>query len=650
MHFNKLTETDLRIALSTVQVGDVQVPIVGAQFSGRDMLQLAHLCDAADSWAQVRWASGQLVACHRLISCYDLRKTPTLQRHPGPILVTREVSGDGTVSAVHDGDVSAPGPVPARSRKERAAHRARTRGSAAHGSATRGSAARSSPSATNPNLEQAICDGTEEVVVLLCGPSGCGKTSLMWQTLAKRWGIYLSLNGADVGSSACLAAWQECANRGKEDRSPLSWYHSQRLTAGILLGHMVVLRWLRALDPKLTPAEWLLWQLLDPGEHIKTLVCRFLHPDTQYGLGELEWFIEQVRPEQPLIVVLDEAQVWVEERITVPDCLRHRYRNVRTFTVFTAVVRYLRGATASLIGAPSSFVHTTIAAGTTLRMEAAISRVAVSHAGPFAKTVYARALTEEQAVAFATWFGVSTQCAKDGFAALKTSVGYRARFWALALAKYISLGKSSWLEAVQHTRQTLLLQSGRYSLVFSLKQRLMAPRASATPEPSVGNLDTAFEVFDAVNVLTRIAAAQYFMTSGGILKGANAELVVSAGLGIATARGAICNEPIAAAAVVTVMLETPARAAKLHEAIVAGFQTATMVGDAAPALARRGFKRRAEVLLAYVLLRAWRSDQCWVSQGVRRIVAGCCAQTATRQHVSVQDEVSAEQLRMQTGW
>ena len=58
MHFNKLTETDLRIALTTVQVGDVHVPIVGAQFSGRDMLQLAHLCDAADSWAKVRWASG----------------------------------------------------------------------------------------------------------------------------------------------------------------------------------------------------------------------------------------------------------------------------------------------------------------------------------------------------------------------------------------------------------------------------------------------------------------------------------------------------------------------------------------------------------------------------------------------------------------
>ena len=72
--------------------------------------------------------------------------------------------------------------------------------------------------------------------------------------------------------------------------------------------------------------------------------------------------------------------------------------------------------------------------------------------------------------------------------------------------------------------------------------------------------------------------------------------------------------------------------------------------NAAPALARRGFKRRAEVLLAYVLLWAWRSDQCWVSQGVRRIVVGCCAQTATRQHVSVQDEVSAEQLRMQAGW
>jgi len=68
--------------------------------------------------------------------------------------------------------------------------------------------------------------------------------------------------------------------------------------------------------------------------------------------------------------------------------------------------------------------------------------------------------------------------------------------------------------------------------------------------------------------------------------------------------------------------------------------------NAAPALARRGFKRRADVLLAYVLQWAWRSDQCCVSQGVGRIVVGACAQTAT---VSVQDEVPAEQLRMQAG-
>ena len=75
--------------------------------------------------------------------------------------------------------------------------------------------------------------------------------------------------------------------------------------------------------------------------------------------------------------------------------------------------------------------------------------------------------------------------------------------------------------------------------------------------------------------------------------------------------------------------------------------------SAAPALAtkaRRGFKRRAKALLAYVSLWAWRSDKCCVSYAVGRIVVGACAQTTTRQQVSVQDEVPAGQLRMQTGW
>ena len=459
-----------------------------------------------------------------------------LQRHPGPERCAPD-AGDFTASAAHGGDAPVQAPVPARSGSQDVVDETKER------------SARGSPTAPNTQLEHALRGGKEKLVVL-GAPTGSGKTCLTWRTLTKRWGIYVSLNEVNVGSSACIAAWAKLKSAGVP-----SWYQAVRLSASIFVGHLVVLQRLRELDSKLTPAEWLLWQLLDPGDHIKTLVCRFATTDDNTP-GDLMHYLNAVGLEQPLVVVLDDAQVWLRERIEVPEHIWRRYRHDHPFTVLSAVVRYLH---ISSTGCRPT-VHRVILAGTTEGMEEALAWTREEYYVPVATTVYAGALTEEQAVAFATWFGVSTQCAKDGFAALKANVGYRARFWALAVAKYLGMDDPSWCEAVQHTRQTLLLPAGRYSLVRSLKRRLA--RESSEED---------------ANILATIAWAHYFVRQGMRIGGYYGEFIVSAGLGVATERGVRRDEPLAAAAVVTVLLETPAWAAVLHKAIVGGFPTATTV-------------------------------------------------------------------------
>ena len=465
-------------------------------------------------------------------------------------------TGDDTASAVHGGDARVQAPVPARS------------GSQGVVDETKERTARGSPTVPNKQLEHALrCTGPEKMVVL-GAPTGSGKTCLTWQTLATRWGIYLSLNEADVGSSVCMAAWVKLKSEGVP-----TWCQVERLAAGILLGHLIVLRRLRELDPKLTPAEWLLWQLLDPGDHIKTLVCHFLHATPTYAIEELEHFMRQVCPKQPLVVVLDEAQVWLRERIDVPRGTRDLYSNVDQCGVLAAFCRLCMGVARGYLQDP--IVHRVIVAGTATRMEEAAVLKRWGPQWPKVTTAYVGALTEEQAVAFATWFGVSTQCAKDGFAALEANVGARARFWALAVAKYLGMDDPSWYEAVRHTRQTLLLPAGRYSLVRSLKRRLSTPGTGAACEPSDSSSNN-----EDVNIITRFATAHYFWEENMRVGEYAGDLIVSAGLGVAFGVAAVrCNEPVAAAAVVTVLLETPARAALLHKAIVNGFPTATTVSS-----------------------------------------------------------------------
>lgn len=514
--YDKLSDADLRISLTKHKVGEVFVPIVGDHCSGQDMALLAHLSEASNTWAS---------------------------RHPESVRCTPVRRGN-TASAAVTGD-------------------------AAEVPEYRGSAGDERKASEEPTaqLEQAIDRDSEEVVIL-AGPSGCGKTSLVWQTLAQTWGIYLSVLERDVGS-VFVAAWAKVVHMGIP-----TWDTVQRFAACVLLGHAIVLNRLTELDPELTSAEWLLWQILDPGGHIKNLTTHFMYK-REVALAELKEYTLAVGPKQPLVVVLDEVQEWVREPIEVSQRVLSQYRHVQRFSALTAYVRYLRDFTDSRPRPQHAFVRRVVLAGSTLRMKEALAVIAEPEGSPLATTVYAAALTDQQAVAFATRFGVEPQCAKAGFAALKANVGYRARFWALAVAKYLGMDDPSWCEAVGHTKQVLLRRAGRYSLVDALTSRLEAAPARATHASSAAN---ALDTWEEVGKIIQIATAHYYMQEQSMeVDVPTGELIVSAGLGISTAAGVRCNEPVAAAAVVAVMLETPKRAALLHKAITDGFRTATKV-------------------------------------------------------------------------